>query len=251
MTTEVLVQQGRHQVRLSTDPADIRAAQDLRAVAFGTSGRDQDSFDQRCQHLLIEDRETESLLGCCRLLLPIAPDQVETSYSAQFYDLSALADHAGPLAELGRFCTRPGAGDGDSLRLAWGAITALVERHQVRFLFGCSSFAGNDPSLYRDSFAMLYHSHQPPTHLPVYRRAPQTLVFRSANLPADPDRKAALKSMPPLLRSYLGMGGWVSDHVVIDPQLNTLHVFTGLDIAAIPPARQRLLRQMAGQVGAG
>jgi hypothetical protein len=41
------------------------------------------------------------------------------------------------------------------------------------------------------------------------------------------------------------MGGWVSDHAVIDRQMNTLHVFTGLEIAAIPPNRARLLRALA------
>ena len=35
--------------------------------------------------------------------------------------------------------------------------------------------------------------------------------------------------MPPLLRAYLLMG-WVSDHAVIDNKLNTLHVFTGLEV---------------------
>jgi putative hemolysin len=52
--------------------------------------------------------------------------------------------------------------------------------------------------------------------------------------------------MPPLLRTYLLMGGCVSDHAVIDGDLNTLHVFTGLEIAAIPPARARALRAVAG-----
>ena len=50
----------------------------------------------------------------------------------------------------------------------------------------------------------------------------------------------------PLLRTYLVMGGWVSDHAVVDRDLNTLHVFTGLEIRAIPPARARLLRATAG-----
>jgi putative hemolysin len=49
-------------------------------------------------------------------------------------------------------------------------------------------------------------------------------------------------TMPPLLRSYLMMGGWVSDHAVVDRDLNTLHVFTGLEIRAIPEDRARLLR---------
>jgi hypothetical protein len=48
--------------------------------------------------------------------------------------------------------------------------------------------------------------------------------------------------MPPLLRSYLVMGGWVSDHAVVDRDMNTLHVFTGVEVAAIPAARQRSLR---------
>ena len=51
-----------------------------------------------------------------------------------------------------------------------------------------------------------------------------------------------MATLPPLLRSYLMLGGWVSDHAVIDQDLNTLHVFTGLEIAAVPPARARLLR---------
>ena len=52
--------------------------------------------------------------------------------------------------------------------------------------------------------------------------------------------------MPPLLRTYLMMGGWVSDHAVVDDDMNTLHVFTGLEIAAVPPARARALRMVAG-----
>lgn len=48
--------------------------------------------------------------------------------------------------------------------------------------------------------------------------------------------------MPPLLKTYLLMGGWVSDHAVIDPHMNTLHVFTGVETKAIPESRKRLLR---------
>ena len=47
--------------------------------------------------------------------------------------------------------------------------------------------------------------------------------------------------MPSLLRAYLLMGGWVSDHAVIDKKLNTLHVFTGLEVSKIPNAKKRFL----------
>jgi putative hemolysin len=70
-------------------------------------------------------------------------------------------------------------------------------------------------------------------------------VFRFARLLRfwRPDLKQALRKMPPLLRSYLAMGGWVSDHAVIDSELNTLHVFTGVEIDRVPAGRARLLRR--------
>lgn len=57
---------------------------------------------------------------------------------------------------------------------------------------------------------------------------------------------AARAQMPPLLRSYLAMGGWVSDHAVVDAELGTLHIFTALEVDRVPPARARSLRQIAG-----
>jgi len=56
--------------------------------------------------------------------------------------------------------------------------------------------------------------------------------------------KGGAAELPPLLRSYLAMGGKVGDQAVIDRALQTIHVFTALDVAAIPPARARALRQM-------
>ena len=71
-------------------------------------------------------------------------------------------------------------------------------------------------------------------------------VFRFASGPQRrPDPVRALRAMPPLLRSYLAMGGWVSDHAVVDRDLATLHVFTGLEVGSVPPARRRLLRAVA------
>ena len=59
--------------------------------------------------------------------------------------------------------------------------------------------------------------------------------------------RRAMRAMPPLLKSYLMMGGWVSDHAVIDAQMNTIHVFTGVEIDSIPPARKRLLTMAAAR----
>ena len=52
--------------------------------------------------------------------------------------------------------------------------------------------------------------------------------------------------MPPLLRTYLAMGGWVGRHAVLDRGLGTIHVLTAVETARIPPARARALRALAG-----
>ena len=69
-------------------------------------------------------------------------------------------------------------------------------------------------------------------------------VFHFANRLDRLDIKLAMARLPPLLKTYLMMGGWVSDHAVVDHQMGTLHVFTGVEIGKIPAARKRLLRAM-------
>ena len=93
---------------------------------------------------------------------------------------------------------------------------------------------------------MLRERHLAPRRWLPRVKAPQVFRFARALARRRADPRAGFAAMPPLLRSYLVMGGWVSDHAVVDRQLDTLHVFTGLEIGAIPAARQRLLRRAAG-----
>ncbi|MGI3167699.1 GNAT family N-acetyltransferase [Pseudooceanicola sp. C21-150M6] len=238
------LKKGRYEVRFAMTAADIRAAQELRTLAFrGTPDAeiDADAFDARCEHVLVEETRTGTLV-CCFRFLPIAGGrEISSSYSAQYYELSGLEDFAGPMVEMGRFCIHPAYRDPDILRVAWGAMTAYVDEQGVEMLFGCSSFHGTDTSEYLDAFAVLKHRHLAPKRWLPKVKAPS--VFRFAQkLRRKPDAKKAMLKMPPLLRTYLIMGGWVSDHAVVDRHMNTLHVFTGLEINAIPSARKRLLR---------
>ncbi|WP_224817039.1 GNAT family N-acetyltransferase [Hasllibacter sp. MH4015] len=240
------LRRGRYASRIAETEADFAAAQTLRARVFPTdAARKADPFDDHCIHVLVEDTQTGTLVCCFRLLHLFSGREIERSYSAQFYDLSALQTFNGPMVELGRFCVDPDTADADILRVAWGAMTAYVDGQGVEMLFGCSSFAGTEPSAYADAFAMLRDKHLAPDRWLPCVRAPKVFAFaKRLDMRADP--KHAQAQMPPLLRTYLVMGGWVSDHAVIDREMGTLHVFTGLEIRAVPPGRARLLRAMAG-----
>jgi putative hemolysin len=93
-----------------------------------------------------------------------------------------------------------------------------------------------------DAFALLAERHLAPKRWLPRVKAPKVFRYASQLGLKRPDMKLALGRMPPLLRTYLTLGGWVSDHAVVDHDLNTLHVFTGLEIDRVPPSRARLLR---------
>jgi putative hemolysin len=238
------LKKGRYRVRFAETPSDVLAAQRLRTRAFKgeeVGALDADDFDHLCQHVLVEDQKSDALVCCFRFLPLMGGRDIALSYSAQYYELSALENFEGRMVEMGRFCIDPTVKDPDILRVAWGAMTAYVDEHGVELLFGCSSFHGTDAEAYLDAFAVLKARHLAPKRWLPKVKAPK--VFRFAQkLRRKPDAKLAMLRMPPLLRTYLLMGGWVSDHAVVDSHMNTLHVFTGLEIKAIPPARKRLLR---------
>lgn len=230
---------GRYAVRFAANAADVASCQELRHLSFfGRSGRDADSFDDDCQHLMVCD-DTGRVVAVLRLWLLSSGQAATCGYAAQFYDLTRLTQIKRPMIELGRFCVACGMQDADALRLIWGALTRLVDDENVSLLFGCTSFAGTDPAAYGQVFSRLAANHIGPSAQRPTPKAPETIAF--SQLPGHGSRP-----MPGLLRSYLAMGGWVGDHVVVDRAMNTLHVFTCVDVMAIPPARARALRAIAG-----
>lgn len=247
---------GRYHVRFAQSPEDLRAAQALRWLCFVArddqradtpqDGLDHDDHDLLCHHLLIEETNSGRLVCCFRFLHFANGRDIANSYSAQYYNLSRLQDFSGPMVEIGRFCIHPAYRDPDILRLAWAAMTDYVDSTGVEMLFGCSSFIGTEPDAHAEAFAMLKEHHLAPRRWWPRVKAPMVFRFARALRLRKPDPKRAMAAMPPLLRSYLAMGGWVSDHAVVDPALRTMHVFTGLEVRTIPPARRRLLRAHAG-----
>jgi putative hemolysin len=226
---------GIYTARVISGENDLTEAQALRHLAFrpGLSlGHDQDDFDPLCRHVLVREA-AGTLVACCRLQGFEAGASLSASYSAQFYDLGRLQALDGPKLELGRFCLHPGWHDPDILRLIWAVLTAIVDAEGVTLMFGCSSFAGADPAPHMAALAALRQHMAPAALAPGPRARLRVALPLGESAPAD---------LPPLLRTYLAMGGWVSDHAVIDRDLDTLHVLTGLETARVPAARARALR---------
>jgi putative hemolysin len=232
---------GIYTARLISGDDDLTEAQALRHLAFRPGlgfGRDQDHFDALCRHVLVHDK-AGTLVACCRLQGFEDGASLSTSYAAQFYDLRLLQAFPGPKLELGRFCLHPGSHDPDILRLIWAMLTTIVDAEGVTLLFGCSSLAGADPVRHQSALAVLRRFVAPQAIAPG-PRAPLRVAL--------PGGEGQIADLPPLLRTYLTMGGWVSDHAVIDLDMDTLHVLTGMETARVPDARARALRAIVQPV---
>lgn len=241
---------GRYKARLSATDADVLRCQRLRHLTFietrglaaAGGGVDCDEFDPLCHHMMVEDTRTGQLVCCFRMMPLASATDITRSYSAKYYDLDALRAYPGKVVEMGRFCIHPAWKDPAIVRVAWSAMTRFVDDEKVELLFGCSSFYGVDADEYADAFALLKEKHIAPNRWLPRVKAPKVFRFARRFRLRRPNMKLALSRMPPLLRTYLVMGGWVSDHAVIDNELNTLHVFTGVEINRVPKSRARLLR---------
>lgn len=239
MAINLDLHKGRYRVRLAQSEADVKACQALRHSAFfGAPGSDVDRFDATWSHLMVVD-PADSLV--CTLRFSISESaRVPSGYAAGYYGLDRVAATGCQVVEMGRFCSDPHRNDPQILRVAWAALTQIVDRHNARLVIGCASFPGIDPAPFGLVFQQLARHHTAPDRLLPEVIAPSAVPFADI-LPGQ----VAQQPMPPLLRSYLTLGGWVSDHAVVDHAMGTLHVLTVLEVAKVPPARAKVLRALA------
>lgn len=222
------------------DPA-MAEVMALRAAYFRDGDDDADAYDPICRHYLIRAADGVAV-ACFRLMRLPGGAALDRSYTAQFYDLAPLSGTRGLIVELGRFAMARDQSDPEIVRAAWAALTRMVDGEGVVLFMGCSSFAGTDPSRHARAFqALTLRSVGPAARLPG-QRAPETVPL--GEIRGEGGLRGAA-GLPPMLRAYLSMGGWVGDHVVIDRDLQTCHIFTALDISAIPEGRKRLMRAAA------
>ena len=242
-----IIKIGRYRARFASSEIDVSAAQSLRYKCFNLSNKvelDVDEFDILCRHVLVENLESEKLICCYRIMIFDNGKEISNSYSSQFYDLKAIESFPDPMIEVGRFCVQPEINDPSVILTAWAALAQIVDQNQTQLLFGCSSFEGVEKEKYFDSFALLRDRYIAPDHWRPKIKAAQVFCY-SKDLIDKVDKKKALLNMPPLLKTYLSMGAWVSDHAVVDLKMKTLHLFTGMEISKIPKSRKQFLLNLS------
>lgn len=242
------IRSGDLEVRLSVSPAEIDAAQRLRYRVFVDelgakpdaealkTGRDADKFDAYCDHLLVLDHAkgegAAAIVGTYRLLRRSVAVAHDGFYTATEFDISKLESVPGEILELGRSCVDAEHRNRSTMQLLWKGIAAYVFRHDIKLMFGCASLPGTDPHAHAAALTYLYRNHLAPEAVRVRALAeryvamdlvPAADAAHEAALSAF-DARAVIAALPPLIKGYLRLGGFVGDGAVIDREFNTIDV---------------------------
>ena len=249
------------ELRLAQDARDLRGAQRLRYRVFvqelggdgpmvdHAAGLERDEFDAVFDHLLLIDPQKapddlDHVIGAYRLL---PSDRVGAGrfYSEGEYDLSLLRATGRRLLELGRSCVHPDHRGGAAMFLLWNALADYVLERGIEILFGTASFHGTDIAALAQPLAYLHHSHLAPEPLRVTARADG---FQAMDLipQAAVDRRVAMAGIPPLIKAYLRLGGFVGQGAWIDRAFNTTDVCLVMDTAAMSARHREFYIRKAG-----
>ncbi|CAI3952677.1 Putative hemolysin [Commensalibacter communis] len=189
--------------------------------------RDFDDFDQYADYLLVLDYDQNTVMdqvvGTYRLLPQEKADLAGKFYSAGEYDLTALQEYPGRLLEVGRSCIDANYRGRVAMQLLWEGIALYIFIHRIDILFGCASLSGTNLADHAESLTYLYHAHLAPPALRV-TAVPERRVEMVHMDPHKLNHRHALVKLPPLIKGYLRLGGYVGDGAVIDEQFNTTDV---------------------------
>ena len=235
----VRVDAGQMVTRLAESAAEIEGAQALRYRVFyeemsaspspemARARLDRDEFDPFCDHLIVIDRArgagAAGVVATYRLLRRSAAARCGRFYSASEYDIAKLIAPPGEVLELGRSCVDAEYRNRPTMQLLWRGIAEYVLHHEIGLMFGCASLPGTDPQALALPLSYLAHNHLAPLALRP-TALPQLHVDMRILPPGEVDARAAVAALPPLIKGYLRVGGFVGEGAVVDHQFHTTDV---------------------------
>jgi putative hemolysin len=241
----ITAERGRYQIRLAETLAEREAACRLRFKVFNVelgeglqssyqTGLDQDHFDLFCNHLIVEDRSRQEVVGTYRMQSGITAAQNLGYYSEQEFDFAPYEPIRSEVLELGRASIDREHRTSEVLTLLWRGIARYARSCRLRYLIGCSSLNSRDPregwSVVRQLEAFLAAEPLRTRPTPAYTLPPVML-----------DRVEEVK-VPKLLKTYIAVGARICGAPAWDREFGTIDFLTLLDLAQLSPAaRSRFL----------
>ena len=243
---------GTLQIRLAESEDEVWAAQALRYRVFyqdmmaqptaemAALKRDFDRFDEFCDHLLVlrhPDPEeghgaAPEVIGTYRILRRDSAERCGRFYTSDEYDIAALLKYPAGIMEVGRSCVHPDFRNGTTMSLLWRGLADYSVHHKIDLMFGCASLPGTEPPANRLALAYLHRHHLAPQELRVRALSSRYVAMADESLNAAALREG-WRYLPPLIKGYLRLGGYVGEGAVIDHAFGTTDVCIIVNVVAL------------------
>ncbi len=146
----------KYVARLAQSPKEVRRAQRLRFEVFNLelneglveshfTGLDVDPFDEFCDHLVVEELATGTIVGTYRLQTGQLAAANLGYYSEREFDFAPYERLRCEMIELGRACVHADHRTFNLLHLLWRGLAVYATERKARYLIGCSSLTSQDP----------------------------------------------------------------------------------------------------------
>lgn len=234
----------RYRVKLAEGEAERAGAQRLRYRVFveemGAQAspeehalrQEWDEFDPHYEHLIMVDRTVsdplDRVVGAYRLMRDEAARAGIGYYCATEYELGPIERSGRPTVEVGRSCVAAEHRGGPGMHLLWNALAEYVLERGIEIMFGVASFRGTDPEPIAEALSHLHHAHLAPEDIRV-RARPEGFLAMDRLTPDEVVPARALAAVPPLIKAYLRLGGFVGEGAFVDRDFNTIDVCLIMD----------------------
>lgn len=223
-------------VRLAQNQLEIERTLSLRYDIFNLemseglprsrdTGKDRDSYDIFCDHLVVVDKARDEMItGTYRLLRSDVARREIGFYSENEFNLSNVYALPGRSAEIGRSCVHREYRDGSVISLLWNGLASYMREFEVQYLMGCASLHTKDPLVASKIYAWFKQKDAIASEVTVNPLASHRLDGFDPDFTIN-DVKSISKEIPPLIKGYLRAGTKVCGYPAWDPEFGTIDFF--------------------------
>lgn len=252
---------GRYRLRIAQGADDRQAACRLRFRVFNielgeglensyATGIDTDPFDVFCEHLLVEDKAGDSVVGTYRMQSGMTAEETSLGYySAQEFEFAPYEPLRRDMLELGRASIDREHRTAEVLTLLWRGIAQYANEMGLRYLVGCSSLNSRNPAegwqMYRELQRYRVSPEFETVPTPEYV-CPTEQAGTETQHDSNPHDSFVSPKVPKLLKTYFSIGARICAPPAWDREFGTIDFLTLLDLKFLSPAaRNRFLAPLS------
>ncbi len=198
---------------------------EYRPELISETGLDVSLSDRYAKQIICVDNERDEVVGCYRIITSDTLPEGEKFICEEEFDISELRATGARMAELSRAVVKREYRNSIVLMLLLRFIAKYIREENIRFIIGEASFHGTDKKAFVKELSYLAHYHTSSEY-----KIPSLDKEQIKLLPEEEIEAAAIKrSLPTLIRAYLGFGATVSKESFTDWEFGSVDVFILID----------------------